>query len=191
MRTILRATALALLIGCNGDSPPPTERARSTAKTLPPIVPDSPVISVEEVRGDALSSAIARHKDKVVVVDLWATWCESCVKKFPHFVEMHKKYASKGLVCISLSMDKLTPTTYRKQPVLEFLKKQGATFPNYVVLEPEDDEKALVARFGEDYRLIPLMVIFDKAGRRVWTSADGPKLSDEQLEKKIEELLSK
>ena len=67
----------------------------------------------------------------------------------------------------------------------------GSSFPDYVALEPEDDEKALIKLFSEDYRLIPMMVIFDKAGRRVWTSGDGPKLSDEQLDKKIEDLLSK
>ena len=75
--------------------------------------------------------------------------------------------------------------------MLEFLKKKDAAFPNYVVLEPEDDEKALTGLFTEDYRLIPLMVIFDKGGRRVWSSGDGPKLSDEQLDKKIEDLLAK
>ncbi|HEY3789761.1 MAG TPA: thioredoxin-like domain-containing protein [Urbifossiella sp.] len=157
----------------------------------PPAAKPAATVAVEEVRGDALNAAIAKHKDKVVVVDLWATWCTSCVKKFPHFVELHKKYADKGLVCISVSMDRLTPTTYKKQSVLDFLKQKNAAFPNYVVLEPEDDEKALAARFGEDYRLIPLMVIYDKAGRSVWNSGDGPKMTDEQLDKKIEELLAK
>jgi thiol-disulfide isomerase/thioredoxin len=148
-------------------------------------------ITVEEVRGDALDAAIARHKDKVVVVDLWATWCETCVKKFPHFIEMHKKYGDKGLVCISVSMDKLTPTTYKKQAVLDFLQKKGAAFPNYVVLEPELDEKALAKRLGEDYRLIPLMIIYDKAGRKVWSSDEDPPLKDAEIDKKVEDLLSK
>jgi thiol-disulfide isomerase/thioredoxin len=148
-------------------------------------------ITVEEVRGDVLAAAIAKHKDKVVVVDLWATWCTSCVKKFPHFVDLHKKYADKGLVCVSVSMDRLTPTTYKKDAIVAFLNKKQAAFPNYIVLEPEDDEKSLGKLLTEDYRLIPLMVIFDKAGRRTWTSGDGPQLSDAELDKKIEELLAK
>ena len=187
MRSILLLALVAAMIGCGSGSPTLT----ATSKTLPTLLAPPPDVAVEEVRGDALSVAIAKHKDKVVVVDLWATWCESCVKKFPHFVAMHKKYADRGLVCVSLSMDKLTPTTYKKAAVLEFLKKKDAAFPNYVVLEPEDDEKALTGLFTEDYRLIPLMVIFDKGGRRVWSSGDGPKLSDEQLDKKIEGLLAK
>ena len=180
MRSLLAALTLALVFGVVG------------GRAAPPVTaPKPPEITVDEVRGDALTSAIAKHKDKVVVVDLWATWCESCVKKFPHFVEMQKKYAGKGLVCVSVSMDKLTPTTYKKAAILDFLQKKGAAFPNFVVLEPEDDEKALAGLFTEDYRLIPLMVIFDKAGRRVWNSGEGPKLTDEQLDKKIEELLAK
>jgi thiol-disulfide isomerase/thioredoxin len=155
-----------------------------------PAASQAPAITVQEVRGDALDAAIARHKDKVVLVDLWATWCESCVKKFPHFVDTHKKYADRGLVCVSVCMNKLTPVSYKKEPVLEFLKKKGAAFANYVALEPEDDEKALAKRFTDDYRLIPLMVMFDKAGRRVWSSGDGP-ITNDQLDKKIEELLAK
>jgi len=149
-------------------------------------------VTVEEVRGDALDAAIAKHKDKVVVVDLWATWCETCVKKFPHFVSMHRKYSGKGLVCISVCMERLTENTYSKDKVLAFLKKKEAAFPNYVVAEPEKDEAALTKKLGDGYRLIPLMVIFDKAGRKVWASDDdGPALTDAQLEKKIEDLLAK
>jgi thiol-disulfide isomerase/thioredoxin len=195
MRSLFAASIVALAIGCNGDSPTSSapDVTRSTGKPVPSLPPRlvKKEIVVEEVRGDVLDAAIARHKDKVVVVDLWATWCESCVKKFPHLVDLHKKYADKGLVCISVSMDRLTPTTYKKETVLDFLKKQGAAFPNYVVLEPETDEKELSMRLSEDYRLIPLMVVFDKAGRRVWTSGDGPSLTEAQLDKKIEELLSK
>ena len=162
------------------------------AAAVPDSPPKAPEVTVEEVRGEALDAAIAKHKDKVVVVDLWATWCESCVKKFPHFVSMHKKYADKGLVCVSICMEKLTENTYSKDKVLAFLKKKEATFPNFVVAEPEKDEAALAKRLGDGYRLIPLMVIYDKAGRKAWASDDdGPALNDAQLEKKIEDLLAK
>jgi len=188
MRWFLLALLAAGVAGCGPDSDPTPPVTRPTGKFFPP---PPPPVTVEEVRGDALDAAIARHTDKVVVVDLWATWCESCVKKFPHFVRMHQKYADKGLVCISVSMDKLTPTTYKKAAVLEFLRQKEAAFPNYVVLEPEADEKALARRLSDDYRLIPLMVIYDRAGRRIWTSGDGPPLTDEELDRKVEDLLAK
>jgi len=149
-------------------------------------------VTVAEVRAEAFDKAIKAHKDKVVVVDFWATWCAPCVKKFPHLVEMHKKYADKGLVCMSVSMDLLgSKDDYKKDKVLAFLKDKGAAFPNFVTADPDADGEKMEKTFGEDFRLIPYLVVFDKAGRRVWDSSNGPKMTDEQLEKKIEELLAK
>ena len=76
-------------------------------------------------------------------------------------------------------------------PLAPFAQAQAVTLRPPVPGTMPDDEKALAGLFTEDYRLIPLMVIFDKAGRRVWNSGEGPKLNDEQIDKKIEELLAK
>src|SRR5262249_25378624 len=48
---------------------------------------------------------IKKQKGKVVVVDLWATWCVPCKREFPGLVALHGKYAAQGVACISLSLD--------------------------------------------------------------------------------------
>ena len=153
-----------------------------------------PEVTVTEASAEALDQAITELKGKVVVVDFWATWCGPCVKKFPHLVEMHKKYADKGLVCVSISMDKAGPgEDYKAEKVLAFLKEKEARFPNFIVANPDEDEKKIEARFG-DYSVIPYMVVFDKAGRRVWDSdptVTPPKDSAEKLEKLIQDQLAK
>jgi thiol-disulfide isomerase/thioredoxin len=148
-------------------------------------------VDVAEVRAADFQKALKDQKGKVVVVDCWATWCAPCVKKFPHLVEMHKKYAEKGLVCFSLSMDKYgDEDAYKKEKVLKFLKDKGAAFPNFIVAEPKKDEEALLKVLG-DYSAIPYMVIFDRNGKKAWASDEKPKLDNEQLEKFIELELAK
>jgi len=31
-------------------------------------------------------------KDKIVVLDFWATWCENCVSEIPEFNKLEKEY---------------------------------------------------------------------------------------------------
>lgn len=160
--------AAAALTGCAGDDP-----AKGAG------------VDVTEVKAAELAKALQAHKGKVVLVDCWATWCPPCVKGFPHLVDRHKKYADKGLVCVSLSLDKLEEEDYKKDKVLKFLKDKGAAFPNYIAADPKKEEEALVKILG-DCSAIPYMVMFDKAGKKVWASDETPKLTEEQIDKLIE-----
>ena len=148
-------------------------------------------VAVSEVKFEELDKTVADKKGKVVVVDFWATWCGPCVKKFPHFVELHKKYKDKGLACVSVSMDKEGPKkAYDKEKVLKFLKDQDAAFPNFIVADPDADEKKLVERFGKEGGILPFMAVFGKDGKKVWDS-EQKRLKDEELVKLIEDELGK
>jgi thiol-disulfide isomerase/thioredoxin len=173
------AVGLAVVVGPSAGGQPAAEKD---------------AVTLEETRAEKLVATIKAQKDKVVVVDFWATWCAPCVKKFPHLVELHKKHAAKGLVCVSVDMARLGGGKYDREQSLGFLKKQSAAFPNFMMTDPEADDKALEAAFGEDFRLLPYLVIFDRGGRRVWDSATAPTAPDTtpaQVEAKVVELLGK
>src|SRR5207302_1802189 len=100
-----------------------------------------------------------------------------------------------GLACVSMSMDKTKRSGYSKEKVLTFLKEKGADFANFVVADPDADEKKMTDRFGT-VEAIPYIVMFDRSGKRVWTSDDYPekaseKERDDLLAKKIEAELAK
>lgn len=152
---------------------------------------EPPAVTVTEVSADQFARALRSYQGKVVLVDCWATWCAPCVKKFPLHVERHKKYADRGLVCVSLSVDRYNEETYDRTKVLEFLKEKGATFPNFIVADKKRDEDAFVELLAGDFYAVPYMVLFDRTGKKVWTSEEKPKLTDEQLDKLIEAELAK
>lgn len=48
---------------------------------------------------------LSDYKDKVVVLDLWATWCNPCRAEIPHLVELNKEYSGKGVQVIGLTTE--------------------------------------------------------------------------------------
>ncbi|MDB5311586.1 MAG: tlpA 2 [Gemmataceae bacterium] len=188
---VVLASAIVWLSGCEGN----VGGGGGTDPLPKQAEPRPSGVTVSEVRAEILDAAVKGYKDNVVVVDFWATWCGPCVKTFPHLVAMHKKYAEKGLVCVSVSMDKWEHAKdYQeengKEKVLAFLKEKGASFPNFIATDPDGELPKLEARFGE-FAGIPHMAIFDRGGRKVWDSESGAKLTDEQLDRMVEAELSK
>lgn len=100
---------------------------------------DPPKVSLEAVKYDTYLARIAANKKaKITMVDGWATWCGVCMENFPHVVEMHKKYASKGLAVVSLSLDDATEPK-DLATVKKFLEAKGATFTNFILNEEPTD----------------------------------------------------
>src|ERR1700722_585863 len=85
-------------------------------------------VKLEVVKAKDLPQRLEAFRGKVVVLDVWAEFCAPCKKEFPHLVELHEKYAKKGVACVSVSVDFLED----KDKTLEFLKKHKAAFTNYL-----------------------------------------------------------
>jgi thiol-disulfide isomerase/thioredoxin len=136
-----------------------------------------------------IDGAIKMQRGKIVVVDIWATWCVPCKKEFPHLVELHQKRAKDGVVCMSVAWDSADD----RDKALEFLQQRGATFPNFLL---NKDDKDGTQKWLDAYDIgpIPVVLVFGRDGKLAkkfdredpdhpFTYADVNKLVEELLKK--------
>ena len=64
----------------------------------------APPFKLLDLNGNKVS--LSDFKDKVVILDFWATWCPPCVKEIPHFIELYKEYKNQGLAILGISVDR-------------------------------------------------------------------------------------
>src|SRR5262245_12201032 len=136
---------------------------------------------------DEWNARLASYRPEIVVVDMWATWCSSCLTRFPKMVDMSRRYAPKGVRFVSLSLDdredKRALATARA-----FLPKQQAPFDHYLM-----DERMDVAFDKLKLLGIPAVVIYGRDGAEAARlTGDNPndQFDEHDVEAAIERLLA-
>ena len=147
----------------------------------------SPAIKLQSLKWTEFKGRIASNKNaKYTLVDAWATTCAPCKENFPHLVEMHHKYASKGLAVVSLSLD--DPTDANAVAAAEkFLKEKKAVMTNVLL-----NEDFGVGYDKLDIAAIPAVFLYGPDGKEVKRfTMDDPnhQFTYEQVEKEVRNLL--
>jgi thiol-disulfide isomerase/thioredoxin len=102
-------------------------------------------------------------------VDVWATWCAPCIERFPHMVDLSRRYVSRGVTFVSMNMDNREDKA-AVEAARQFLLKQRAIFRNYLM-----DENILDAFQDLGVQGIPAVFMYDRSGRqRYFLNADDP-----------------
>jgi hypothetical protein len=96
---------------------------------------------------------------------------------------MQRKYGPQGLVVMSVSVEEEAQDMAHQEKVLAFLKKQNATFPNYVLVDEKPDN--WIDKLGSGLR--PIVFVFNKDGR--WRSFNGTDLGEDDGDAKLDALI--
>jgi thiol-disulfide isomerase/thioredoxin len=112
---------LAFLAGCRSE-PPESAQGTSAASPVEEIASGQiPSFDFVDISGERIS--YDRLRGKVLLLDVWATWCQPCKEEMPWFQEFHEKYRDDGLAVIGISIDTLRPD------IVRFLGEVGVTYP--------------------------------------------------------------
>ncbi len=119
-------------------------------------------IDVEVISVEDLKEVIKNRNGKPLLINVWATWCAPCREEFPDLVKIAEVYKEK-IDVIAISVD--FPEEIDSK-IIPFLKKQNASFSNYVikVVEPEDFINFLNLEWSG---AIPATFIYDEKGKQV------------------------
>jgi thiol-disulfide isomerase/thioredoxin len=132
--------------------------------------------SVKKITFSELKSVLESNKGKVVVLDLWATWCSPCRKEIPGFINLYNKYRGKGVEILGIAFDE-----NGVEAVPPFIKKMGINYPIYL------DGGDIAQSF--DLQAYPTTVIYGKNGKVA--SKHIGFVSEKEFDDEIGELLKK
>lgn len=154
-RLVAGALGALLLAGCGGGEGIP--RAVEVGQPAP---------AYAAVALDADSASLAELQGRVVLLNVWATWCPPCREEIPALQELHERYAARGLEVVGVSVD----AQGEAGTVREFVKSYGMTYP--VWLDPAD-------RVSSAFRLtgVPSTFLIGRDGTLLWKHL-GPLRSD-------------
>lgn len=140
---------------------------------VPPPAPDAPAESaapaptakagVTKVTADDVKAQLEAAKGKVVVVNLWATWCPPCVKEMPELAKLVEQYKGKPLEFISVSADAVDTI---EKVVIPFHEKHALPFP-VGVMNGQDMDAFSQALGKELSGALPETLVYGKDGKLV------------------------
>ena len=120
-------------------------------------------VTVQIASWQDVEKMVADHQGKVVVVDLWSSWCVPCIREFPNLVKLHQSRPD-SIACISVNLNydgsADAPPESHREAVLEFLVDQNATFVNVICSDADSDLYTQI-----DLASIPAIYVYDKAGK--------------------------
>jgi thiol-disulfide isomerase/thioredoxin len=161
----------ALMLGAGGCSRRSTGPVGSATAAAPINATAADVLkAVDDARGD------------VVLVNVWATWCDPCRHEFPTLLRVRRELATRRFRLILVSAD----FADQLPQVRQFLAQQGVSFPTY--LKAQSDMEFINTLNPHWSGALPATFLYDPAGklRDFWEG----EASYEVIAKKVRALLA-
>lgn len=143
-------TGLLTTTACEGKPQQPAPTAAATDKG-----PPAPAFIGRTLDGEPFE--LVSLRGQVVLLNVWATWCEPCRQEMPELQLLHTRHQAQGFTVLGVSVDaaRLAPE------VRAMVEKFGLTYPNV-----HDGRNTI----GPNFKIVgyPTSVLIDRNGSVVW-----------------------
>lgn len=158
MRVKIRASVLACVVVCSPASHAyheANEPSDGTVKSFRAVQPPTPLPASSFVEdGDGKAVPLASYRGKIVLLNLWATWCPPCVRELPALDRLQARLGGPDFDVVTVSLDQ----DGAARPGAFFERLNIAHLPLYV-----DPHKRLGRFFPTD--VLPASFVIDRQGR--------------------------
>ena len=137
----------------------------------------APAYQTVSLSGDSVS--LADQRGKVVLLNVWATWCHPCREEIPELRELHKKYEPRGLELVGVSVD----ADGTDDAIKAFMKEFEMAYP--IWRDPSERVSTQFLLFG-----VPATFLIDKQGVLRWRKTGPIQTNDTTLTMAIERALA-
>lgn len=121
----------------------------------------APSFTAKDIHSGA-TRRLADYKGQVVLLNVWATWCEPCKVEMPSMEELYKAYGPKGVHIVAVSIDDVAP----EDSIRAYARALGLTFE--ILHDPSHAIERTYQTTG-----YPESFVIDRSGiiRKKWISA--------------------
>jgi peroxiredoxin len=112
---------------------------------------------------DSVSDLVGNDSDKLLLINVWATWCGPCITEFPDLVEINRMYRGRPFELVTISADE----PEFMDEALETLKKHHVSTRNYL-LDSGDQYALMAALDDESPGPLPYSILVEPEGKIIY-----------------------
>lgn len=117
-------------------------------------------VEVDPVDEAGFKDLVANRNGKILLLNMWATWCIPCREEFPDLVKIANEYANENVEVVGISAD--FPDEVDSK-IIPFLKSQNVSFKNYV--KDFQDDGVFIDMVNPNWSgALPATFVYDQNG---------------------------
>ena len=147
--------------------------------------PRKPIAVVSPIDTDALKGLLTQQRERPLLVNFWATFCDPCRDEFPDLVKIDNEYGKSDIEFVTVSLDDMSEI---KNEVPKFLDSMNAKMPAYLlnVIDPEPAINMVDKSWRGD---LPATYLYNEKGEVVYKHIG--RIKTPELREAIEKVVKK